>query len=72
MARRDRGFAEHQAIPSAMVKNMYGSEETYLVVKYYDLAFGISGEAEPRFTNSLTLEISSLSKCAAIRESELS
>jgi hypothetical protein len=55
-----------------MVKNMYGSEETYLVVKYYDLAFGISGEAEPRFTNSLTLEISSLSKCAAIRESELS
>ena len=25
---------------------MYGSEETDLMVKYYDLAFGISGEAE--------------------------
>ena len=25
---------------------MYGSEQTDLVVKYYDLAFGISGEAE--------------------------
>ena len=25
---------------------IYGSEQTDLVVKYYDLAFGISGEAE--------------------------
>jgi SAM-dependent methyltransferase len=28
------------------VQEMYGSENTDLIVKYYDLAFGISGEAE--------------------------
>ncbi len=32
--------------PAGQGREMYGSEESDLLVKYYDLAFGISGEAE--------------------------